>query len=120
MKVSERESRSGASWLTWIFINSLALVFAAYGIKCIFAGTGLLTEPSRMIMGSFYLARVSGRGATLTGLGYVAGGFFAYLSGIPTREQSHPMRVLRRILQGASLVAMFMLWHRAHNFRIGL
>jgi hypothetical protein len=101
----------------WLLGNPAALFFGVYGLKCLLTGNGMLTEPSHLIMGSFFLVEVTGKAAIITGLGYLAGAVSAFSVGLATVNRSGEWHVLRRIVQWASLFAMLWLFHFAHVLR---
>ncbi len=113
--------RKGRRILIGLIANGLPLFLVIYGLKCIVAQRGQLTEPGKYVMGSFFLARVKGMASVMTGLGDISLGLFAYLLGVvrPKERCSTMWRVMRALLQWGSLGATFFLWHTAHNLRLG-
>lgn len=115
-------------WKTILFVllrNALPLAFFLYGLKCIVMLHGKLTEPHDLstphMLGSFKIVSVTGTTAALTGLGYIAGGLFFYLSvSLPSDEsRTWLWRIGREIIRWGSFIAVFVFWHEAHKLRIG-
>jgi len=101
--------------------NALPLLLALYGLKCIVSLQGSLTEPSRLMLHTFRLVPVKGMAAAMAGFGDIALALFGYLSSGPTKEGSTWLwRIARGILRWGSLVAAFLLWHKAHMLRLGM
>jgi hypothetical protein len=107
--------------LIFILGNLLALLLALYGVKCIVTLHGSLTEPSKSILHSFYLAQVNGMAAVMAGLGDIALALFGYLSCGPAKEgRSLLWRIARGVIRWGSLAATYFFWHKSHQLRLGL
>src|SRR3954466_10017409 len=115
--MAEGDTRRSRWRAVWLLGNPAALFFAVYGLKCLLTERGMLTEPSHLIMGSFYLTPVTGRIAAITGIGYLAGAISAFCVGLTTLERSRRWHTVRRILQWTTLLAMLWLFHTAHVLR---
>jgi len=102
--------------------NCLPLLLAIYGLKCVLTLNGKLTEPGRYVMGSFFLARVTGDAAIMTGMGYIFLAVFGFLSsGLwPSESRAIWYRIGRGIIRWGSLGATYYFWHAAHNLRLGI
>ena len=110
-------------FLLMLLVNGIPLFLALYGLKCILAQHGKLTEPSsRRMMGSFFIAPVHGDAAIMTGFGDIFLAIFAFLSsGLwPSESRSLWYRIGRELIRWGSLAATFYFWHTAHNLRLGL
>jgi hypothetical protein len=107
--------------LFFLLGNALPLLLGLYGLKCIITLHGHLTEPnSKAMMHTFYFASVGGMASVMAGLGYISGAVFAYLSvgSPPDVDRKLPRRIMRGIIRWGSLIAMWFLWHEAHQFRV--
>jgi hypothetical protein len=105
--------------LTFLVVYGLALFLFAYGVKCIITGTGKLTEPGKYVMGSYYLAPVSGQAAVSAGAGYIALSVAASLASF-RRCDVRSMFAWVICFAGffVFLGITFFFWHRAHELRI--
>jgi hypothetical protein len=107
--------RRHESWKITLLVNSWALLFGGYGLKCILTRHGAIPEGSRIIMGSFYLVHVTGRAAIWAGLGYLWGGVCAFAAALPRRDETRGLRSLRVFVQWAALLAIFAFWRHAYK-----
>ncbi|MCU0783084.1 MAG: hypothetical protein MUF81_03370 [Verrucomicrobia bacterium] len=107
--------------LGFVLGNALPLLLTLYGLKCILALQGHLTEPnSKAMLHTFYLAPVKGVASVMAGLGYISLALFGYFScgRPPDEDRAWFLRVMRAIVRWGSLGATFVLWHHAHKLRL--